>query len=59
VDDFVHLATLENDVSKSFAYPTSVQVGSKLHTVYSVYDPHSTAPHVHHWWGIKIATIDV
>ena len=84
VEAFTHLATLENDVKKSFAYPTSLlatygpatatagagaeegnneqkEKASKasIHTVYSVYDPKATAPHVHHWWGIRIATLDV
>jgi hypothetical protein len=59
VDSFKHLVTLTDNSSKSFAYPTSVMVGSKIHTVYSVYNPHATAPHVHHWWGIRIATVDV
>lgn len=59
VADFKHMATLEDDDNKSFAYPTSVMAGAKIHTVYSVYDPHATAPHTHHWWGIRIATVSV
>ena len=56
---FVHHATLEDDDKRSFAYPTSVQVADKIYTVYSVYDPHATAPHVHKWWGIRLAVVDV
>jgi predicted neuraminidase len=59
VSDFTHLATLEDDDKRSFAYPTSVMAGAKIYTVYSVYDPHATAPHTHHWWGIRIATVSV
>ena len=59
VGDFVKFAQLENDSSKSFAYPTAIQVGKLVHTVYSVYDPHSTAPHTHHWWGIRMATVQL
>jgi hypothetical protein len=33
VGDFKHLATLEDDDKRSFAYPTSVMVGPKIHTV--------------------------
>eukprot|EP01044_Picomonas_judraskeda_P019140 COSAG03_NODE_3967_length_1736_cov_2.646304_1_plen_383_part_00 len=43
VRDFKLLATLEDDDKRSFAYPTSVMVGAKIHTVYSVYDPHALA----------------
>jgi predicted neuraminidase len=55
VGDFKHLATLEDNDKKSFAYPTSCMVGRKIYSVYSVYDPQSTAPHTHYWWGIRIA----
>jgi predicted neuraminidase len=64
VGDFAPLVTLEDNDNRSFAYPTSsaVAINSSAYTifsVYSVYDPHSTAPHTHHWWGIRIAAYTV
>jgi hypothetical protein len=58
------MVTLEDNDNRSFAYPTSTAVAINssaytIFTVYSVYDPHSTAPRTHHWWGIRVAAFTV